>query len=192
MGASVVLVRRPTLSLAPEADGEAGLEELERVSAFPTAHSSGNAHPAEHTANGLASSSTDVHSQPAEGLPAASQHAEHAFVLDGTHQNGGPAPSPAVALPPPEWVIMSLAQQLQQRLGLQLFNFDVLKPLTSTDGHLYCIDINYFPGYEKLPSSVERMVGFLEAVLSGDKSEGRYGQDSYATCIQLTHQSLPK
>jgi inositol-1,3,4-trisphosphate 5/6-kinase/inositol-tetrakisphosphate 1-kinase len=121
-------------------------------------------------------------------------HSASDVLLDGAHEEVGSASSAAVALPdpPPEWVIVSLAQQLQQRLGLQLFNFDLLRPLHSRGPRLYCIDVNYFPGYEKLPGSVPRMLGFMGAVLRGELADGRYGKDSYATCIQLTHQAHPE
>ena len=188
MGASVVLVRRPTLSLAPEAAGQADLEAVDRVSAFPTAHGASNTHRGPDAANGVTSSFANADVQPAAGVPAVTHHSEPDVLLDAAHEDGGSVSSAAVALsdPPPEWVIVSLAQQLQQRLGLQLFNFDVLRPLHDRNARLYAIDINYFPGFEKLPDAVPRWVGFLGAILRNEKGNGRYGQDSYATCIQLT------
>ncbi len=169
MGGSVVLVRRPTLSLHPNASGSTGLEAVDRVSAFP--HS--NSHAEASLAGG-------GNSEPA-GLPETlnADRGQEAFA------------SPAAALtdPPPEWAIVALAQELQQRMRLQLFNFDVLRPLHSKDT-LYVCDCNYFPGFEKLPGRLERMVTFLTAIVHGDKHDGRYGPDSYATCVQLTPHSI--
>ena len=170
MGGSVVLVRRPTLSLHPDASRSTGLEAVDRVSAFPATHST---HAEASTAGG-----------------GNSEDAEPPDALNG-HRGHEAVPSPAAALPdpPPEWVIVALAQRLQQRMRLQLFNFDVLRPLHSKDT-LYVCDCNYFPGFEKLPGSMERMVTFLTAVVHGEKHDGRYGPDSYATCVQLTPHSL--
>ena len=169
MGGSVVLVRRPTLSLHPNANSSAGLEAVDRVSAFPHSES---------------------HAEPSLVHGSDTGHAELAAPIDGQRDRKAVS-SPAAALPdpPPEWAIVALAQQLQQRMHLQLFNFDVLRPLHSKDT-LYVCDCNYFPGFEKLPGSLERMVTFLRAVVHGDKHDGHYGPVSYSTCVQLTPHSV--
>ncbi|KFM26224.1 Inositol-tetrakisphosphate 1-kinase 1 [Auxenochlorella protothecoides] len=75
-----------------------------------------------------------------------------------------------VRIPPP-WVWDALAQRLRERLGLHLFNFDVILPREqgnepgSTSTLLHLIDINYFPGYEKLAGYEELMVHFFKEVL---------------------------
>eukprot|EP01018_Ginkgo_biloba_P023772 Gb_34303 [translate_table: standard] len=51
-------------------------------------------------------------------------------------------------LPPPQ-LLDKLARELRRRLGLQLFNLDVIRE-HGTDCY-YVIDINYFPGYSKMP-----------------------------------------
>jgi len=169
MGGSVVLVRRPTLSLQPDASNSTGLEAVDRVSAFP--------HSNPHADASLAGRGS---SEPA-GSPE---------TLNGDRgQEANASPAAALTDPPPEWAIVALAQQLQQRMRLQLFNFDVLRPLHSKDT-LYVCDCNYFPGFEKLPGRLERMVNFLTAIVHGDKHDGRYGPDSYATCVQLTPHSI--
>ena len=33
------------------------------------------------------------------------------------------------------------------------------------------VDINYFPGYEKLPNHAEMLVGFLQSLLETDKDQ---------------------
>uniref|UniRef100_A0A0C9RPN4 Inositol-tetrakisphosphate 1-kinase n=1 Tax=Wollemia nobilis TaxID=56998 RepID=A0A0C9RPN4_9CONI len=54
------------------------------------------------------------------------------------------------AVLPPARFIEDLANGLREVLGLSLFNFDVIRD--SNDGNRYLvIDINYFPGYAKMP-----------------------------------------
>ncbi|CAN6449990.1 unnamed protein product [Victoria cruziana] len=57
---------------------------------------------------------------------------------------------PCVAELPPLPLLEKLAQELRQRLGLQLFNIDVIREHGSRNS-FYVIDINYFPGYGKMP-----------------------------------------
>ena len=87
---------------------------------------------------------------------------------------------------------------MREHLGLSLFNFDVLLPMAGGTGMglggggpgaaaaavehqqqeewlLYVIDINYFPGYEKLPGYEELMVGFLQSILPAGGSGGGGG-----------------
>jgi hypothetical protein len=91
--------------------------------------------------------------------------------------------------PPPEWLYRAISRRLRASLGLHLFNFDLIVPLNpgvgqrgllleqgSEDingneggvpgegGLVYLIDINYFPGIEKLPQYEELMVRFLESL----------------------------
>ncbi|XP_071735870.1 inositol-tetrakisphosphate 1-kinase 1-like [Rutidosis leptorrhynchoides] len=52
-----------------------------------------------------------------------------------------------------------VAKGLRLALGLHLFNFDMIKD-DKSDGYLV-IDINYFPGYEKLPNYESVMINFF-------------------------------
>ncbi|KAI3744032.1 hypothetical protein L1987_57104 [Smallanthus sonchifolius] len=63
-----------------------------------------------------------------------------------------------VKMPEPEFVD-EVAKGLRQALGLRLFNFDMIKD-DKSDGYLV-VDINYFPGYEKLPSYESVMTDFF-------------------------------
>ncbi len=67
---------------------------------------------------------------------------------------------------PPEWVTHSLATVLRQRLGLQLFNFDLIRPEQQAGAPEQClyyvIDINYFPGVDKIPNFEHVFVAFLK------------------------------
>ncbi|KAF8395988.1 hypothetical protein HHK36_017599 [Tetracentron sinense] len=52
---------------------------------------------------------------------------------------------PGVAELPPRPLLESLAKELRCRLGLRLFNIDIIREHGTRD-HFYVIDINYFPG----------------------------------------------
>ncbi|CAL5227409.1 g10367 [Coccomyxa viridis] len=72
---------------------------------------------------------------------------------------------------PPQWMVQGLAQELRKRLRLNLFNFDLLRPSANQPGRVprdadyMVIDINYFPGFEKLPNYETMMVDFLSTLL---------------------------
>lgn len=52
---------------------------------------------------------------------------------------------------PPATFVADIAKGLRHALGLHLFNFDVIRD-TNAGNHYLVIDINYFPGYAKMPS----------------------------------------
>ncbi|XP_076940831.1 inositol-tetrakisphosphate 1-kinase 1-like [Bidens hawaiensis] len=60
---------------------------------------------------------------------------------------------------PSQEFLVDVANGLRQALGLHLCNFDMIKD-DKTDGYLV-VDINYFPGYEKLPFYESVMTDFL-------------------------------
>lgn len=97
---------------------------------------------------------------------------------------------------PPEWFTHALAGELRESLGLELFNFDLIRtdscavlsrsasrgcsgssiadesatlttssssgtPADAEDPHYYVIDINYFPGVDKIPTFENIFVEFL-------------------------------
>lgn len=68
---------------------------------------------------------------------------------------------------PPEWATQALAQALRERLGMELFNFDLIcpdeQPTVGQDLY-YVVDINYFPGVDKIPNFEEAFVHFLLGV----------------------------
>ncbi|XP_051150491.1 inositol-tetrakisphosphate 1-kinase 3-like isoform X2 [Andrographis paniculata] len=61
--------------------------------------------------------------------------------------------NPRIAELPPQPLLERLARELRLRLGLQLFNMDIIRELGTPD-HYYVIDINYFPGYGKMPEHI--------------------------------------
>ncbi|GKB29697.1 inositol-tetrakisphosphate 1-kinase 1 [Tanacetum coccineum] len=65
-----------------------------------------------------------------------------------------------------------VAKAMRQALGLRLFNFDMIRDANGS-GYLV-IDINYFPGYEKLDSYETVMTDFLLNVMKS-RAEGEDG-----------------
>ena len=78
---------------------------------------------------------------------------------------------------PPEWLWRRIASDLRRALNLTLFNFDLIVPLepsprqaglvlpaspAAEEGLVHLIDINYFPGIEKLPNYEELLVRFFD------------------------------
>ncbi|XP_077233982.1 inositol-tetrakisphosphate 1-kinase 3-like isoform X2 [Tasmannia lanceolata] len=67
---------------------------------------------------------------------------------------------PRVAELPPRPLLERLAKELRRRLGLRLFNIDIIRELGTRD-RFYVIDINYFPGYGKMPEYEHIFTDFL-------------------------------
>lgn len=93
--------------------------------------------------------------------------------------------------PPPEWLLRGLAATLRHNTGLQLFNFDLLSPtatssLDSSAPDYFVVDINFFPGFEKLPNYESLMVSFLRGVVTGSTTDGGYGDSSFLACCQMS------
>ncbi|XP_062119736.1 inositol-tetrakisphosphate 1-kinase 2-like [Humulus lupulus] len=60
-------------------------------------------------------------------------------------------------MPPPK-LVAELGRELRKALGLRLFNFDVIR---ESEGKYAVIDINYFPGFAKLPHFEQIFTDFL-------------------------------
>ncbi|KAL3634057.1 Inositol-tetrakisphosphate 1-kinase 3 [Castilleja foliolosa] len=67
---------------------------------------------------------------------------------------------PCVAELPPRPLLEKLAKELRRRLGLRLFNLDIIREHGTRDNY-YVIDINYFPGYGKMPEYEHIFTDFL-------------------------------
>ncbi|XP_047980703.1 inositol-tetrakisphosphate 1-kinase 3-like [Salvia hispanica] len=67
---------------------------------------------------------------------------------------------PHVAELPPRPLLERLAKELRHRLGLRLFNLDMIREHGTRDRY-YIIDINYFPGYGKMPEYEHIFTDFL-------------------------------
>jgi len=72
----------------------------------------------------------------------------------------------AGAFHPPAWLPDAVAAVLRARLGLSMFNIDLICPTAAAgappDALTYqAIDINYFPGFDKMENFEGRWVAFL-------------------------------
>ncbi|CAJ2630378.1 unnamed protein product [Trifolium pratense] len=67
---------------------------------------------------------------------------------------------PSIAEHPPRPLLERLAKELRHRLGLRLFNVDMIREYGTKDV-FYVIDINYFPGFGKMPDYEHVFTDFL-------------------------------
>ncbi|KAL3843838.1 hypothetical protein ACJIZ3_001241 [Penstemon smallii] len=67
---------------------------------------------------------------------------------------------PSIAELPPRPLLEGLARELRHCLGLRLFNIDMIRQKGTKDLY-YVIDINYFPGYGKMPEYEHIFTDFL-------------------------------
>ncbi|XP_066387089.1 inositol-tetrakisphosphate 1-kinase 1-like isoform X1 [Miscanthus floridulus] len=67
---------------------------------------------------------------------------------------------PCIAELPPKPLLEKLGRELRRRLGLRLFNIDMIREQGRKDRY-YVIDINYFPGYGKMPGYEHIFSDFL-------------------------------
>ncbi|KAL5218557.1 hypothetical protein ABZP36_019241 [Zizania latifolia] len=84
---------------------------------------------------------------------------------------------PHVAELPPRPLLEILARELRRRLGLRLFNIDMIREHGTRD-RFYVIDMNYFPGYGKMPGYEHVFTDFLLGLV---KKEYRR-RPSYSSC----------
>ncbi|CAN1185220.1 Inositol-tetrakisphosphate 1-kinase 3, partial [Linum perenne] len=80
---------------------------------------------------------------------------------------------PVIAELPPRPLLEKLGKELRRRLGLRLFNLDIIREHGSRD-QFYVIDINYFPGYGKVPEYEHIFTDFLLGL-----AESKYKKKSY-------------
>ncbi|XP_074379662.1 inositol-tetrakisphosphate 1-kinase 4-like isoform X2 [Apium graveolens] len=77
---------------------------------------------------------------------------------------------PCVAELPPRPLLEKLSRELRRRLGLHLFNMDIIREHGTLDRY-YVIDINYFPGYGKMPGYEQIFTNFLLSLVQSNKYE---------------------
>eukprot|EP00897_Mesotaenium_endlicherianum_P004556 jgi/Mesen1/4128/ME000218S03245 len=66
----------------------------------------------------------------------------------------------APVVDPPPALMRAVALELRNRLGLHLFNVDILRA-NGRDDRYFIVDINYLPGYERLPGFENTFLEFL-------------------------------
>ncbi|KAG6483659.1 hypothetical protein ZIOFF_060311 [Zingiber officinale] len=87
---------------------------------------------------------------------------------------------PSIAELPPRPLLEKLAKELRNRLGLRLFNIDIIRERGTRD-RFYVIDINYFPGYSKMPEYEHIFTDFLLGI----------GQSKYRRRLSSSRTSRP-
>jgi inositol-1,3,4-trisphosphate 5/6-kinase/inositol-tetrakisphosphate 1-kinase len=85
---------------------------------------------------------------------------------------------------PPASFIADMANGLREALGLRLFNFDVIRD-TKVGNHYHIIDINYFPGYAKMPAYENVLTDFFLG-LAREKAGATASESLAAIANQLS------
>uniref|UniRef100_A0A7S3XBX7 Inositol-tetrakisphosphate 1-kinase n=1 Tax=Picocystis salinarum TaxID=88271 RepID=A0A7S3XBX7_9CHLO len=74
---------------------------------------------------------------------------------------------------PPQEKLIKIARKLRDVLNLELFNFDLIRCREHLEEGerdvYYIIDINYFPGYSKMPGYEKAFASFLKSYVEGEK-----------------------
>ncbi|XP_058190495.1 inositol-tetrakisphosphate 1-kinase 3-like isoform X3 [Rhododendron vialii] len=84
--------------------------------------------------------------------------------------NLDPAVAACIAELPPTPLLERLAKELRHRLGLRLFNIDIIREHGTRDLY-YVIDINYFPGFGKMPEYEHIFTDFLLSLMQSKYKE---------------------
>ncbi|KAK4563460.1 hypothetical protein RGQ29_005827 [Quercus rubra] len=85
---------------------------------------------------------------------------------------------PSIAEHPPRPLLEKLATELRRRLGLRLFNIDMIREHGTRDV-FYVIDINYFPGYGKMPDYERVFTEFLLSLVQSKYKESTFLKSSF-------------
>uniref|UniRef100_A0ACD5XX50 Uncharacterized protein n=1 Tax=Avena sativa TaxID=4498 RepID=A0ACD5XX50_AVESA len=94
----------------------------------------------------------------------------------------------AATMPPAAGFVDEVARGLRRALGLHLFNFDMIR---GEDGRYYLIDINYFPGYAKMPGYEVVLTEFFAKTLNDLQIDhARLGTASSLDCKVQELESL--
>lgn len=73
---------------------------------------------------------------------------------------------------PPQAFVTEIARGLRRAMGLHLFNFDMIRDADAANqSHYFVIDINYFPGYAKMPNYEAVMTDFFWSIVNGGGDE---------------------
>ncbi|KAL6634370.1 hypothetical protein ACP70R_027041 [Stipagrostis hirtigluma subsp. patula] len=76
---------------------------------------------------------------------------------------------------PPANYISKVARELRRALGLHLINFDLIR---ASDGKYLILDINYCPGYSKMPGFEQVFIDFFLEMLGSRPVHGQPGPGS--------------
>jgi len=78
---------------------------------------------------------------------------------------------------PPLRFVTEIARGLRRVMGLHLFNFDMIRDV-KVGNHYFVIDINYFPGYAKMPSYETVLTDFFWNIVQKENEQDRLELDS--------------
>ena len=152
VGDAVSTTRRRSLpDQHPRAAHHSGLEIIERISTLGVHRREQQLLAAQQRRQGGAGAPADRPPSP----PPPSSHL--ACSPPGYHIAGA-----AAVLEPSEAFVRALAMGLKAALGLQLFNFDLIRVSGERDRFLV-VDINYFPGIAKMPGYETTFSSFLRS-----------------------------
>ncbi|CAN6288676.1 unnamed protein product [Urochloa humidicola] len=87
------------------------------------------------------------------------------------------------AVMPPAAFVNQIAAGLRRALGLQLFNFDMIRDVRAGDRYLV-IDINYFPGYAKMPGYETVLTDFFWEMVH--KDDGVVQEDKESNHVHVS------
>ena len=151
VGDAVSTTRRRSLpdQHGPRAAQQSGLEIIERISTLGVHRREQQLLAAQQRRQGGAGVPAEVPPSP----PPAASHL--ACSPPGYHIEGA-----ASVLEPSAAFVRALALGLKAALGLQLFNFDLIRVMGERDRFLV-VDINYFPGIAKMPGYEAVFADFL-------------------------------
>ncbi|KAM0859119.1 hypothetical protein ACQ4PT_047403 [Festuca glaucescens] len=85
----------------------------------------------------------------------------------------------SMTMSPAAGFVDEVARALRRALGLHLFNFDMIR---GESGRYYLIDINYFPGYAKLPGYEIALTEFFAKTLDLQIDHAQIGTASSLDC----------
>ncbi|GJP36048.1 hypothetical protein CLOM_g20584 [Closterium sp. NIES-68] len=92
--------------------------------------------------------------------------------LPGLGRKGGEVADASlshVELPPADLMI-SISSRLRKNLGLRLFNFDLIRD-RNCSRRFYIVDINYFPGFAKMPGYEHVMSDFFASLAKEKRTQ---------------------
>lgn len=67
---------------------------------------------------------------------------------------------------PPENLVAAISERLRRKLGLRLFNYDLIRD-SGASSNFFIVDINYFPGYAKMPDYENVLTDFFVNLARG-------------------------
>ena len=94
-------------------------------------------------------------------MPRVSRFTQSASDDDDDDDDDGDGHDQQQHVPPPDdAVLRDIGLRLHAKLGLDLFNFDLIRD-RENPSELFIVDINYLPGISKMPGYFDHFTNFL-------------------------------